>query len=91
MTNKPIVVEFIASDYPEKDAKHYFIGASLEAILRDTNQGKEFGCFAKFSSYRVILLGEAKKLGLGYYEKGYMAVTTGLCKSYKLDTPRGNK
>ncbi len=90
MTNKPIVVEFVSPDFPQKGAKHYFIGASLEDVLADTNQGKEFG-FARFSSYRLISLDEAKKFGLGYYEKGYAAVTKGLCKSYKLDTPRESK
>lgn len=90
MSEEPIVVEFVSPDYPEKDAKHYFIGASLEDVLKDTNQGKEFG-FAKFSSYKVISLDEAEKLSLGLYDIGYQAVTENRCRSFKLRTPRGKK
>jgi len=83
---KPVVVEFASSNYPHEGAKHYFIGTSLDNIMRDTKGGTEFG-FAKFSSQRQLDLAEAEKMKLGFYQKGYEAVVQRDCKSYKLLRP----
>jgi hypothetical protein len=83
---EPVVVEFESPNYPSPGAKHHFIGASLDDVLADTEQGTEFG-FANFSSYRVVPPQEVEGLNLGYYQEGYDAIREG-CKSFKLDTPR---
>jgi hypothetical protein len=83
VSGEPIVVEFTLSNSSIEGEKYYFIGVSLEDILKDTNQGKNFG-WIKFSSRRVISLDGAKELKLGFYEDGYKVITEKLCKSYKL-------
>ncbi len=82
---EPIVIEFISSNFPYENEKHYYIGKSKEDILDATNKGKH-DYLAKFSSYKKISLQEAKRLNLGFYREGYNAVLNG-AKSFKLKTP----
>lgn len=82
---KPVVVEFKSPDYPSPRDKEYFIGASLDDVLEDTEQGTKFG-FSEFSSYRVVPLKEAEKLNLGFYREGYDIVQKGECKSFMLNS-----
>jgi hypothetical protein len=85
MTNdiQPVVIEFTSSDSQRGDAKHYFIGTSVENILADTKGGKEFGS-EHYSSHRQISLEEAKKLSLEFYQAGFDRVQQNGCKSYFL-------
>ncbi len=71
---EPIVLEYITAS----GAKHYFIGASEEAIREDVNT--HFG-FLKFGEPRQVPLKTAE--GLDFYKHGYNAVKKG-CKSFKL-------
>lgn len=82
---EPIVIEFISSNFPYENAKHYYIGKSEKDILDSTNNGK-YDYLAKFSFYKKISLQEAKRLNLGFYREGYNAVLSG-AKSFKLKTP----
>jgi len=84
---KPVVVEFVSKDFPASGAKQYFIGASLDDILADTDGGTEFG-FAHFESHRQVDLTEAEGIGFKYYQDGLRAVREG-CKSYWLGLPVG--
>ena len=79
-----IIVEFTASR-PLTPKKHYFIGKDVSAILADTASGKEFGG-ARFSSYRVITLEEARTLGVGFLDRGIERIKRGTL-SFKLDSP----
>jgi hypothetical protein len=89
MTIEPVVAEFDV--LPNKTEKfYYFIGASLEDIMQDTKGGTEFG-FTPIKYVRSIPLDEAEKLGLGYYEEGYRAVTEERCSSFKLKAPEKEK
>ena len=78
----PIVVEFILNHPDPAFGNDYYIGASLEDILEDV---KIFSHL--YSSYNIMPLKEAEKLGLGLYAEGYAAVMNG-CKSFRLMTPK---
>ncbi len=80
-----VFVEFVSLHSPSWGARHYFVGASLKAVLADTDGGKEFGSI-KFISHRLITLEDARLLGLGYLDEGIYWVKQG-CKSFKLATP----
>ena len=77
-----VFVEFISSNGSRVGAKYYFVGASLDDVLADTNGGKGFG-FVAFSSHRQITEEEARALQLEFLEQGISAVREG-CKSFKL-------
>ena len=82
-----VFVEFVSPNYPHAGAKHHFVGASLDDVLADTKDGKQFS-FADFSSHREITKGEASALQLEYLETGISAVQEKGCKSFLLGTPR---
>lgn len=72
---EPIVLEYVTAS----GAKHYFIGASEEAIREDVNTN--FG-FLNFGEPGQVPLKTAE--GLGFYRQGYNAVKKSGCKSFKL-------
>ncbi|KKQ76576.1 MAG: hypothetical protein US98_C0032G0003 [Parcubacteria group bacterium GW2011_GWC1_38_6] len=76
-----IFVEFVVSSgsIPKKS---YFIGATIQDVLNDTKDGKEFGG-AKLSSYREISFEDAYLLKFDYFDHGVASVRGG-CKSYWL-------
>ena len=82
-----VFVEFTSSNFPEPGAKHHFVGASLEDVLADTQNGTHFG-LADYSDYKEITEKEARDLGLGYLEPGIRAVQDEVCVSFMLTTPR---
>lgn len=81
----PIVIEFTSSNFPFKNAKHYYIGKSEEDILEATNKGK-YDYLAEYSFYRKIPLQKAEQLNLGFYKEGYKSILNG-AKAFKLKTP----
>ncbi len=84
---KVIFIEFISPSYPHKGAKHHFVGASTEAIMKDTADGTKFG-FATFSSHKEITEEVARSLNLEFLDEGITAIKNGPTVSFKLGTPR---
>jgi len=78
---KPVFVEF-ESDFSNNE-KEYFVGASLEDVLADTNGGTEFGS-ANYLFYRPISLRKARVLGLEFFDYGLNLVREGRVKSFKI-------
>jgi hypothetical protein len=68
-----VFVEFISSNYPLLDGKHYFAGESLEAILKDTYDGSQFGV-ALFTSHRVVSEIFVRSQGFGLVDEAISAI-----------------
>tara|TARA_Y100000310_G_scaffold317190_1_gene369775 strand:+ start:377 stop:754 length:378 start_codon:yes stop_codon:yes gene_type:complete len=81
---EPIVVEFTPADSEAEPM--YFIGASLEAVMADTDQGRKFGGY-EYSSHRVLTLEDAEVLDLGHLRQGLSSVMIGPQRSYMLGQP----
>lgn len=76
---KLIFVEFTTA----KGSKEYFAGESLEAILRDTNGGKDFGGVV-YLSHREVKEECVKGLDLELIDRAIHAVRSGSSPSFFL-------
>jgi hypothetical protein len=77
-----IFIEFTLSD---KCTKDYFVGASYNDVMTDTQNGTEFGSNS-YSSHREITEEEARSLKLGFLDEGIEAIQRG-CKNFYLNRP----
>ncbi|GEM_PF-3524699 len=80
------IIEFMAAIRPFPEAKHYFVGVDLAAILADTSGGTGFGG-AEFVWYREISVEEARAIGVRGLQNGIRAILEQDCSSFKLDSP----
>lgn len=65
----------------------YFVGATLQDVLDDTNGGKSFG-HSTFNNYKVISEKTARELKLGYLDYGIKSIMAGDTKSFCLSDPQ---
>ena len=69
MDRSAVFVEFTTTDIPPK--KHFFVGDSLESILKDTNSGTGFA-FSRYLSHKLVEEVEVRALNLSCYRHGVM-------------------
>ena len=59
------------------------MGASLDAVLADTNDGKKFGN-TEYASHRILTDEEVARLRFGTYGKAVESITSGRSKTWYL-------
>lgn len=79
-----VFVEFTTSNSLVR--RWHFVGKSLEDVLADTNNGREFGG-TRFKTHHQMSRQEAENLQLRFFEEGAKEVERG-CRSFKLGLPR---
>lgn len=77
-----IFVEFL-EEKEGRRYRHYFVGKTLDTVLADTGEGKNFG-WSTFSGYREATETEVRVQRPEYVDSGIGAVRQGLTKSYYL-------
>lgn len=82
-----IFVEFESSNYPSPGAKLYFVGKTIEDVMRDTKNGTESG-FAKLTNHTTITEARARELNLGFLDDGIESIQKGTSVSYMLRNPK---
>ena len=65
------------------DTELFFVGSDVESILKDTDNGTEFGSY-KLQSYETITEAEAREACPQYIDIGIIDVINGRCKSFML-------
>ncbi len=77
-----IFVEFM-EEKEGRRYRHYFVGEALEAVLKDTARGTNFG-WSKFCSHREVTEGEVRAQRPDDVDSGMDAVRGDRSKSYYL-------